>query len=92
MVDCVAAPPASETPDLDVEVDDVDEVDSVEDDAVSLASAFDSVAVADASVAWAVSTLALRSARSSDASVWPDATFWPTTTSTELTVARHIES
>ena len=54
--------------------------------AVSLASASESVAVAEASVAWADTTVALRSATSRDASVCPAVTVWPTDTSTALTV------
>jgi hypothetical protein len=54
--------------------------------AVSLASALASVAVADASVACVETTVALRSAMSRDANVWPAVTVCPTDASTALTV------
>ena len=62
----MAPPPAPEDAAPDVEVDEAAEV------VVSLASARASVAVADASDAWAEITLASRSATFSDARVWPE--------------------
>ena len=72
-------------------VEAVDVVVSVVVVAVSLASALESVTVADANVAWADTTAALRSATSSDANVCPSVTVWPTDTSTALDRAGHVE-
>ena len=59
--------------------------------AVSLASALATEAWAEANDAWADSTAALRSATSSEASVWPAPTVWPTVTSTSLTVPETLK-
>jgi len=55
-------------------------------DELWLASSLANVALADARVAAADVTLASSEVMSKDASVWPETTFCPTETSTELTV------
>ena len=59
--------------------------------AVSLASALARVALAEASDAWAETTVAFNVARSSEARVWPAVTVWPTVTSTVLTVPEALK-
>jgi hypothetical protein len=58
---------------------------------VSLASAAARVAWAEATLARAWVTAAWRVDRSSDARVWPAATFWPTVTSTAATVPEALK-
>ena len=90
-VEPAGRPAASDVPPpelLDVEVGVEVEVE-VEVD--SLVSALASVAVAEASVAWAVMTSASRSARFSDANVRPAVTLWPTETSTDPTVPETLK-